>query len=294
LDVFAGMFSWLQKYLGTINLALIALLGATLGLLAATAAGVWLTPSHPLPDGASATEASPIRKPALSDFGIILERNIFNFDGRIAASVLGPANPTAAAVISSGGLTLLGTVTAGSDSLALLRQGAENALYRLEDKLPGDAVISEISRNRVVITDPDGSKRELVTDPHMNAPATASTHSTGGGNTIRAIGKNRWQVSRDEVERARADLNSLLKSARMEPKIVDGRTQGFMVRMIRPRSLLDRLGLRRGDLVREVNGVSLDSPEKALQIFQQLREANHISVGLMRRNQPLNLEYHIE
>jgi general secretion pathway protein C len=191
-------------------------------------------------------------------------------------------------------LTLLGTVSAGRDSLALLRQGAENNLYRLDDKLPGGAVISEISRNRVLITDPDGGKRELLADPRAVSPEAASPHATTKRNAIRALGENRWQVSRNEVERARADLNSLLKSARMEPKIVDGRTEGFLVRMIRPRSLLARLGLRRGDLVREVNGVNLDSPEKALQILQQLREADRISVGLMRRNKPLNLEYHIE
>jgi general secretion pathway protein C len=40
--------------------------------------------------------------------------------------------------------------------------------------------------------------------------------------------------------------------------------------------------------------LSLDSPEKALQIFQQLREAQHIVVAIVRDNAPLSLEYNLD
>jgi general secretion pathway protein C len=44
----------------------------------------------------------------------------------------------------------------------------------------------------------------------------------------------------------------------------------------------------------QINGMPLDGPEKALQIFQQLREARQISIGLTRNGTPMNFEYEVE
>jgi hypothetical protein len=79
-------------------------------------------------------------------------------------------------------------------------------------------------------------------DHKTERPAAKATESQ----TIRSVGENRWLVARSEVDRARANLSQVLKSARLEPKVVNGRTEGFLVRMIRPRSLLEKLGLKRG------------------------------------------------
>ena len=59
-------------------------------------------------------------------------------------------------------------------------------------------------------------------------------------------------------------------------------------------SLLEQIGLRVGDLIVEKNQVKLNSPEKALQIFQQVREANNISLGLIRNGKLETFEYSLE
>ena len=73
----------------------------------------------------------------------------------------------------------------------------------------------------------------------------------------------------------------------MTPNIVEGRTEGFQVVTVQPRSLLAQMGIRPRDVLMQINGVELDSPEKALQIFYQLREARTLSLSLMRNGQPL-------
>jgi general secretion pathway protein C len=110
---------------------------------------------------------------------------------------------------------------------------------------------------------------------------------------VRALGENRWQLPLAEAERARSQIGELLKQARIEPNVVDGRTDGFAVRMVQPRSLLAQFGLQRGDIIRQVNGMDLDSPEKALQIFQQLREARNINVNVVRNGAPLTLSIEV-
>jgi general secretion pathway protein C len=54
------------------------------------------------------------------------------------------------------------------------------------------------------------------------------------------------------------------------------------------------MGMQRGDVIIDVNNIKLDSPEKALMIFQQLREARQISVAVERNGNPLSFAYEIE
>ena len=71
-------------------------------------------------------------------------------------------------------------------------------------------------------------------------------------------------------------------------------TVGFKLVELNKGSLLEKIGLRVGDLIVEINQVKLDSPEKALQIFQQVREANNITLGLVRNGKPETFEYSFE
>jgi general secretion pathway protein C len=100
-------------------------------------------------------------------------------------------------------------------------------------------------------------------------------------------------IPAEEADQARSNINDLLRQARVEPNIVDGQTDGFVVRMIRPGSLFSMLGLQVGDVLRDINGVKLDTPEKALQVFQQLREARQISIALERQGTPQTFSYEI-
>lgn len=139
----------------------------------------------------------------------------------------------------------------------------------------------------------------------MSPRAAAETAQRSQGSTcqkdngsaqegIVAIDESRWQVSKAVASNARANLNSLLQTARMIPEINNGKTVGFKLVAIDKGSLLEKIGLRVGDLIVEINQVKLDSPEKALQIFQQVREANNITLGMMRDGKPETFEYSFE
>jgi general secretion pathway protein C len=80
----------------------------------------------------------------------------------------------------------------------------------------------------------------------------------------------------------------------MIPQVQNGKTIGFKLMEMEKGSLLEQIGLRIGDLVVEINQVELNSPEKALQVFQQVREASNISLGLVRNGQRQTFEYRFE
>jgi len=295
------MLSILQKNLPAISLLLTTLLGLSLGCLGAAITGGYLRPGIQPPKVAPGERPMPTRKPALTDYQVVLQRNIFN-SAAPGAGILTAADAMgqpAAPAMPRANLTLLGTVVAGGRSLAVIHTGQEIKTFRLGDELPGGGSVDSIERNLIQIKYP-GSPLETLRlyqggKSIETAPtATATVPGAAGDTGIKPIGENRWIIPRSTAEQARGNLNELLKQARMEPNIVAGRTEGFVVRMIRPKSLLDTLGIQRGDVLMQINGMPLDGPEKALQIFQQLREARQISIGLTRNGTPMNFEYEVE
>ncbi|PLX96300.1 MAG: hypothetical protein C0621_02155 [Desulfuromonas sp.] len=298
------MLALFHRYGRPLLLALLLLLGAALGHLTSTLIGLAITPEPQTLDTAPSVVRSSDKKSRLSDFEIILKRNIFDSSATQHDGFTSTTNePTALPTASTGhrsDIKLLGTVAAGRHSLAMLNIGRETATYHLEEELPGGGALAEVKRHEVVIRYADGTNQTLQLDESEKKTAstpegkTARGATTNTASSFREVGGNRWVVPREEVEKARSNLNDLLKQARMEPNIVNGRTDGFAVKMIRPNSLLAMLGIRKGDVVKQVNDLSLDSPEKALQIFQQLREARQISIGLERGGSPMTFQYDLE
>jgi len=303
---------WLQKHSRAILLVLLALLGLSLGQMTATLLQIRLTKAPSQVSTVPETRREAPAVPELKDFTIIVQRNIFNAQtGDLSQFDAAEAAKDQPAVTSSKGqFKLLGTVAGEGAQLAVIQSGQEIEAYRLEESLPGGAKLVEIRRNQVDLQHTDGSRETLMSEQGSPgkgpdaSPAARSSRSSSRAQPaaadqasaqsgIRSVGENRWEIPAQEAERARENINDLLRQARVEPNIVDGQTAGFAVRMIRPGSLFAMLGLRVGDVLREVNGVSLDSPEKALLIFQQLREARQINISLERDGQPVTFGYEI-
>lgn len=303
---FAGMTaqSFLHKYFPGICFVLTAVLGCVAGWLVVVILGIWLTsPVKTLTSGPPAYQVTEQKRP-LSDYQVILDRNIFNPTGMtkhlgsdvssapISLSSLEKKQVKSAAAVKN--FALIGTIAAGRNSLAVLREGSEAHIYRLGDTIADGIFIKQISRNTVVLSLRGGSRQTLSIAgdkadlADFSAPSQSSSPDQPG---VKQVGENKWVIPSDIAAQARGNFNKLLKQARMEPRIVAGHTEGFVIRMIRPNSFLAQLGLRRGDVVMGINSVRLNSPEKALQIFQQLREARNIKVDLLRNKKPLTLEF---
>ena len=293
----------LQRLLNYLLLALSVVGGITAGMLAARTIDLSLGSETALPIGTTARSVTE-RQLQVSDFQIILQRNLFDSSaepiGRIdlsskaitATTVDNKAKPI-------GDLVLIGTVVAGQESLALIKAGGKTKVYRLQDSLAPQIVISEIGRKMIVLID-HGSRRELLLKESKGARKRAikssgrTSSKAGSKRGVVAVDENNWKISKAVVSNARANLNSLLQTARMVPQLNNGQTVGFKVVELKKGSLLEQIGLQVGDLVVKINQVELNSPEKALQIFQQVREANNLSLGLVRSGQPKTFEYSFE
>lgn len=95
------------------------------------------------------------------------------------------------------------------------------------------------------------------------------------------------------LERVLADGSSLATSARIVPSIHDGKPDGFRLYAIRPGSFFAHLGFENGDTLQTINDMDMSSPDKALELYTKIHNATQLLVRIVRRGQPMTLEYTI-
>jgi len=78
------------------------------------------------------------------------------------------------------------------------------------------------------------------------------------------------------------NVSRLADIIRPTPYFQNGQQQGYRVYPGRDRKKFAALGLRPGDLIKQIDGQSLTDPTQAMQIFQSLGTANQVSVTIER------------
>jgi general secretion pathway protein C len=84
-------------------------------------------------------------------------------------------------------------------------------------------------------------------------------------------------VPRDELNRWLTNLPEVATQARIVPD-----------------SLYAKLGIQNGDVIRRINGYEMNSPDRALEVYQKVRDAVRIEIDLERRGEGLRNSYSIE
>ncbi len=202
-------------------------------------------------------------------------------------------------------LKLLGTMTSPSAGMSLASV-YEDATQRTRTVWVGStlqqAEILSIERTRVLLS--NGGRMEILEFTSLPAaaktaasplpPSTPAGASTGLGSTLRQTGPESYTVQRQDVENTLANLSQVAMQARIVPAFRDGVSQGFKLFAMKPDSIYARLGMKNGDILQRVNGLSLDSPEKVLEIYAQLRSASRIELEIERDGQTLRKTYSVE
>jgi len=297
----------LQIYLNYVLVFLVLVGGLVAGMLAGRVIHLSFSGEQTFQPGA-VVQPLAVRQLDQDDLQVIINRSLFDV-ASIGAAFVRPDvadmsldSETLQASARIENLTLIGTVVAGEYSLALINTGSKVEVFGLGSEIAAGVTVDVIERRKVVVLE-RGERRELLlledqvaaSLPATRRAATAApaTPTAAQGGVV-DLGEGRFRVDRGMVDSARANMGALLQSARMIPHMENGQTTGFRLVGMQRGSLLEQLGLRLGDVVVEINQVRLDSPEKALQVFQQVREANNISLGLIRNGQPQTFAYSLD
>ena len=110
---------------------------------------------------------------------------------------------------------------------------------------------------------------------------------------VQKVSENEYNVDRSLVDRLLENQASLMRSARILPHEENGSVVGFKIYGVRRNSLLGKIGLQNGDIVHSINSFDMTSPDKALEAYARLRNADHLAVSVTRRGQRQNMDYNI-
>ncbi len=175
-------------------------------------------------------------------------------------------------------------------------------------ELPGGHRLVQIGVEDVCIINTEENRYERVTleEPPKDAPKVASapkpkTKRKGKSNEftdeiaegISKTGPNSYEVKQESVNSALGNLSKLATQARIVPAFEGGEAIGFKLFSIRPGSLYSKIGIQNGDVIQKVNGYDLNSPDKALELYQKLKDGKEFSVDIKRRGKPVTLDYRI-
>jgi general secretion pathway protein C len=84
---------------------------------------------------------------------------------------------------------------------------------------------------------------------------------------------------------------SLFSQARILPKYENGQMVGVQVNAIKPGSLFESIGLKDGSVIKELNGIKIDSPEQSAKILLELVDAKQFDIVIDDGQGPRNLSY---
>jgi len=84
---------------------------------------------------------------------------------------------------------------------------------------------------------------------------------------------------------------TLFSQARILPKYEEGQMVGLQVNSIKNGSLFEEIGLRDGDVITELNGIAIESPEESAKILAEFSQAKEFSVVVESGGEVRELEF---
>jgi general secretion pathway protein C len=175
-------------------------------------------------------------------------------------------------------LTLKGTVAATDpeDAFAIIAdQTNDEKVYGIGDAVVGGATLHAVYADRVILNE-NGALRALKlprdfppgTNVSRRSAQTVSRTTPGNQRSIQTM--------------VAQNVTKLADVIRPTPYFVAGQQQGYRVYPGRDRKQFAALGLRPGDLIKDIDGAALTDPQQAMKIFENLGSADQVSVTVER------------
>ena len=214
----------------------------------------------------------------------------------LGMSTAGSGTPPSRAPLNlASKLKLLGVVIGDHEGVSAIVEelsSKRQLFFRLHDQILDVGEISEIRRDGMVVRQGDQQELLELATSQIEKPPSAPVPAGSAvapvpGSPVRTV------LDRRDVEQAMGDLPKLLSQARAVPYLVNGAMNGFRLDFIAPSSFYEKIGLKYGDVLQQVNGVDIRDPGTMLTLFQQLRNEKTVKLDVLRNNQRTAMTFDI-
>ncbi len=248
----------------------------------------------------------------------IVNRNMFSADGVISPPIASLEKGNEGSVeeeifndpvLSNLDLKLEGTIVHRNPyrSLATIESAGKTTSYTVGDQVENLAEIVSVVRKKVIIRNLSSKKLEYIEIPRdmklatKRPPPKKFTPSFGGakknGSGLVKRDGDTFKAKRSDVNAQLSNMGKLLREAKVERAVdpVTGEVIGFKFTNIKEGSVISELGFNIGDTITSVDGEPVNSPNKAMMMYNKLKNASDVRIGIRDANgQDRDFEYSVE
>lgn len=179
-------------------------------------------------------------------------------------------------------LSLKGTITAepAERAVAIIADGRDDEkVYSIGEAVASGAKLHAVYADRVVLNENGVLTNLKLTRDYASGSAEPARRRT-------AVSSRTVEDTSSMQEVVTQNVSALADVIRPTPYFVNGQQEGYRVYPGRNRAQFAALGLRPGDLIKDIDGQALTDPTQAMQIFQSLGSVDQVSVTVERNGQP--------
>jgi general secretion pathway protein C len=255
-----------QSMIG-LNRALANLLALALLVLIAWRLGAWLSAElQPLslpamPELQAAKPSHSLSKPALALFG------------QPSSTALAQATPPPDESVSDTRLklTLLGVIDLPPQSVAIIQQGNEVEVVALGETISQGVSLYQVGAGEVILLNRGRLERLAMVQGAQALLSEKATSASSDGAVLREL--------RQSLLQNPMRISELIH---FEPKYEQGRLLGIAIEPRQHPALFRRLGFENGDLIAQINGLSLQDLAKQPASWAKLMQQTQFELVLVR------------
>ncbi len=246
------------------------------------------------------------------NYNSILQKNLFSADNTIPPALGADKKEEKKnfefnnrPVLTSLSWQLIGTIVHFNElkSVATLK-ATGNKIYSLliGEEIEKQAEITKIERGKVTFKNLKNKKMEFVEIKDENKsnfdkyrPQKGQTITSSPKPGKSSAKKKTIKFSRTDITKQLDRFNEIIQEANASPFTRQGSDEvvGFRINWIKPGSFFEKLGLGTGDIIKEVDGETVNNPQKALELWQKLKDSDNVNITIENNGQDKQLEYQI-
>ncbi len=188
-------------------------------------------------------------------------------------------------------LKLYGIVKGPYCSYALLKSGTK-FLFLKEKERFGNFLIEKIYKNKVKIDEINSEKKFYL---FFTGNSKRFEEKSAVKKILISDQKEKvLTIRRRKIETYLKNLDSILYSAKATPYFENGQIKGFKLTLIEKGSLIEKMGIREGDVIYSVNGRVLRGLDDVLYFLNSIYKLNEIRLGIIRNGKRNSLIFKIK
>jgi len=212
---------------------------------------------------------------------VIMENNVFNIEKGIKTKKT--KNVKVKVVSNINGYRLVGFVS-GKDAMALFKKGSKPVVVVTKKKgIDKVWVLYKITADGVYLKNKRTEEIKKFAFPSMKKELSLFGKDISVSYTKSTLNQSVEKITVNKsILNKIGDINYLFKQINIIPAFKNGKAFGYRINYIAPNSVLNKIGLKVGDIIVSINGEPTTSPDKIMNLYSQIKEMTSVNLDIIR------------